>query len=116
MNSDGSTLLHVAAIIGNTEAADILVTRNHELLLAKDNKGQTPLDLAFSHMHTETARQLLQHIKTDIQKDALFSGTTGDELLGTVISSKDFCKCLLDSNSTSKKITTLFIPKTFDYT
>ncbi|CAI9293225.1 unnamed protein product [Lactuca saligna] len=88
---DGSTLLHVAAIIGNTEAADNLVARNHELLLAKDNKGQTPLDLAFSHMHTETARQLLQHIKTDIQKDALFSGATGDELLGTVISSKDFC-------------------------
>ncbi|XP_042752260.1 ankyrin repeat-containing protein NPR4 isoform X2 [Lactuca sativa] len=92
-NSDGSTPLHVAAIIGNTEAADILVARNHESLFAKDNKGQTPLALALSNMHTETARHLLQHIDTvtdDIQKDALFSGTTGDDLLVTAISSKDF--------------------------
>ncbi|CAI9293223.1 unnamed protein product [Lactuca saligna] len=89
-NSDGSTPLHVAAIIGNTQAADILVARNPELLLAKDNEGQTPLALALSNMHTETARHLLQHINTDIQKDALFSGTTGDELLVTVISYKDF--------------------------
>ncbi|CAH1449151.1 unnamed protein product [Lactuca virosa] len=89
-NSDGSTLLHVAAIIGNIEAADILVARNPDLLLAKDNEGQTPLALALSNMHTETARHLLQHIKTDIQKDALFSGKTGDELLVSVISSKDF--------------------------
>ncbi|CAH1448936.1 unnamed protein product [Lactuca virosa] len=57
-------------------------------------------------MHTETARHLLQHIDTvtdDIQKDALFSGTTGDDLLVTAISSKDFRKCELDSNSSSKK-------------
>ncbi|CAH1448929.1 unnamed protein product [Lactuca virosa] len=91
-NSDGSTLLHVAAIIGNTQAADILVARNPELLLAEDNEGQTPLALALSNMHTDTARHLLQHINNtdDIQKDALFSGKTGDELLVSVISSKDF--------------------------
>ncbi|CAH1448934.1 unnamed protein product [Lactuca virosa] len=91
-NSDGSTPLHVAAIIGNTEAADILVARNPELLSAKDNEGQTPLALALSNMHKETARHLLQHIDTDddIQKDALFSGTTGVGLLVTLISSKDF--------------------------
>nr|KAJ0195951.1 hypothetical protein LSAT_V11C700357790 [Lactuca sativa] len=80
-NSDGSTLLHVAAIIGNTEAADILVEINPDLLLAKDKEGQTPLALALSNMHTETARHLLQHVNTDIQKNALFSGTTSDELL-----------------------------------
>ncbi|XP_023736002.2 ankyrin repeat-containing protein NPR4 isoform X2 [Lactuca sativa] len=90
-NSDGSTLLHVAAIIGNTEAADILVEINPDLLLAKDKEGQTPLALALSNMHTETARHLLQHVNTDIQKNALFSGTTSDELLVSVISSKDFC-------------------------
>ncbi|KAL7592500.1 hypothetical protein Lser_V15G32884 [Lactuca serriola] len=92
-NSDGSTLLHVAAIIGNTEAADILVARNPELLFAKDNEGQTPLALALSNMNTQTARHLLQHINDtndDRQKEALFSGTTGDGLLVTLISSKDF--------------------------
>ncbi|CAH1451170.1 unnamed protein product [Lactuca virosa] len=91
-NSDGSTLLHVAAIVGNNEAVDILVERNSDLLLAKDSEGRTPLALALSNMNTQTARHLLEHINNtdDIQKDALFSGTTGDELLVTVISSKDF--------------------------
>ncbi|CAH1448930.1 unnamed protein product [Lactuca virosa] len=92
-NSDGSTLLHVAAITGNTEAVGILVARNPELLFAKDNKDLTPLALALSNMHKETARHLLQHINNtndDAQKDALFSGTTGDGLLVTAISSKDF--------------------------
>ncbi|KAL7592978.1 hypothetical protein Lser_V15G32875 [Lactuca serriola] len=91
-NSDGSTLLHVAAIVGNNEAVDILVERNSDLLLAKDNEGRTPLALALSNMNTQTARHLLEHINNtdDIQKDALFSGRSGDELLVTVISSKDF--------------------------
>ncbi|KAL7591719.1 hypothetical protein Lser_V15G32867 [Lactuca serriola] len=89
-NSDGCTLLHVAAIVGNTEAADILVGRNRELLLAKDNEGHTPLAIALSNMHTQTSKQLLQYINTDIEKDALFSGTSGEELLVVVISSKDF--------------------------
>ncbi|CAI9293226.1 unnamed protein product [Lactuca saligna] len=88
---DGSTLLHVAAIIGNTEAADILMARYPDLLLTEDNEGQTPLALALSNMHKETARHLLEHINSDTQKDALFSGTTGDDLLVTLISSKDFC-------------------------
>ena len=93
-NSDGSTLLHVAAIVGNTQAADILVGRNPELLFAKDNEGHTPLAIALSNMHTETAQHLLQHIdSTDhLEKGALFSGESGDELLVTAISSKDFRK------------------------
>ncbi|KAL7611912.1 hypothetical protein Lser_V15G06045 [Lactuca serriola] len=89
-NSDGSTLLHVAAIVGNTEAVDILVQGNPDLLLAKDNEGHTPLAIALSNMHTETSKQLLKYINTDIEKDALFSGTSGDEHLVNVISSKDF--------------------------
>ncbi|KAI3495786.1 hypothetical protein L1887_38132 [Cichorium endivia] len=89
-NSDGSTLLHVAAIVDNTKAAEILVERNRDLLLAKDNEGHTPLAIAISNMHTQTSKHLLQLINTDIEKDALFSGTSGDELLVNVISSKDF--------------------------
>ncbi|PWA33978.1 ankyrin repeat-containing domain-containing protein [Artemisia annua] len=53
-NSDGSTLLQVAAIVGYTKAANILVTRDRDLLIAKDNKDQTPLAIALSNMHTET--------------------------------------------------------------
>ncbi|PWA35915.1 ankyrin repeat-containing domain, PGG domain protein [Artemisia annua] len=90
-NSDGSTLLHIAAIVGNTEAAKILVERYPDMLIQEDNEGQTPLALALSsNMHTETAMCLLNNIKTDIHKDTLFSGTSGDELLVLAISSKDF--------------------------
>ncbi|XP_023729818.1 uncharacterized protein LOC111877530 [Lactuca sativa] len=89
-NSDGSTLLHVAAIVGNTQAADILVGRNPDLLFAKDNEGHTPLAIALSNMHTETAQHLLQHIGNDLEMGTLFSGSGGDELLVTAISSKDF--------------------------
>ncbi|KAL7591310.1 hypothetical protein Lser_V15G32831 [Lactuca serriola] len=89
-NSDGSTLLHVAAIVGNTEATDILMKRNPNLLFVKDNEGRSPLAVALSNMHGETSQHLLQHINTDVEKDAQFSGSSGDELLVTVISSSDF--------------------------
>ncbi|KAD6455064.1 hypothetical protein E3N88_09770 [Mikania micrantha] len=41
---EGSTLLHVAAIVGNTEAAKILVERNQDLLYVKDNEERTPVN------------------------------------------------------------------------
>ncbi|CAH1448926.1 unnamed protein product [Lactuca virosa] len=88
-NSDGSTLLHVAAIVGNTEAAKILVARDPHLLFAKDNEGHTPLAIALSNMHTQTSQFLLHH-DIGIKKDTLFSGKSGDHLLVIVISSKDF--------------------------
>ncbi|KAI3495816.1 hypothetical protein L1887_38162 [Cichorium endivia] len=88
-NSDGSTLLHVAAIVGNTEAAEILVERNRDLLLAKDNEDQEPLLTALSSMHTEMFWKLL-NMNSDIENDTLFSGTSGDKFLTIAISSKDF--------------------------
>ncbi|KAL7592974.1 hypothetical protein Lser_V15G32870 [Lactuca serriola] len=89
-NSDGNTPLHVAAIIGYTEAAKILVERNRDLLLAKNKEGHTSLAIALSSMHTETSQFLLAQMNTDIEKDTLFYGTSGDELLVSVISSKNF--------------------------
>ena len=92
-NSDGSTLLHIAAIVGNTPAAKFLVETYPDMLIRKDNDGQTPLAVALSNMHTETVECLLDNIKMDdIRKDTLFSGTSGDELLVLAISSKDFSK------------------------
>ncbi|KAD6454896.1 hypothetical protein E3N88_09602 [Mikania micrantha] len=44
-NLEGSTLLHVAAIVGNTNSAKMLVERNQDLLYEKDNEDQTPDDL-----------------------------------------------------------------------
>ncbi|PWA47342.1 ankyrin repeat-containing domain, PGG domain protein [Artemisia annua] len=88
-NSDGSTLLHVAAIVGNTKAVDILVRRDPELLLAKDNEGHTPLALSLSNVHSETSQCLVNHIKAN-KYDALFSGKSGEDHVVLAISSKDF--------------------------
>ncbi|XP_021979050.1 uncharacterized protein LOC110875156 [Helianthus annuus] len=88
-NSDGSTLLHVAAIVGNIEAAKILVQRNQDLLFIKDKEGHTPLARALSNMHTDTYLYLLNPTH-DIEMATLFTGISGDELLVNAISSKDY--------------------------
>nr|GEU45699.1 ankyrin repeat-containing domain, PGG domain protein [Tanacetum cinerariifolium] len=41
-NSDGSTPLYVAAIVGNEAGVPILVGRNRDLMSDKDKEGQTP--------------------------------------------------------------------------
>ncbi|GJX35219.1 ankyrin repeat-containing domain, PGG domain protein [Tanacetum coccineum] len=89
-NSDGSTPLHVAAIVGNTEAANVLVRRNPELLFAKDNKGHTPLAISLSNSHIKISRSLLNHIKDYKGSHTMFSDTSGDELLVLAISSKNY--------------------------
>ncbi|KAD6455070.1 hypothetical protein E3N88_09776 [Mikania micrantha] len=88
-NSEGSTLLHVAAIVGNTEAAKMLVERNPDLLYAKDNESQTPLDRALSNMHSDTCIYLLDHYKkiSDMEKGDLLDSS---EILVNAISSKDY--------------------------
>ncbi|PWA49112.1 ankyrin repeat-containing domain, PGG domain protein [Artemisia annua] len=89
VNSDGSTLLHVAAIGGNIEVVDILVERNPELLLAKDKEGHTPLALSISNMHTKTSHCLFEHMK-EKEYDALFTGKSCEELVVLAISCQDF--------------------------
>ncbi|KAK1418608.1 hypothetical protein QVD17_27753 [Tagetes erecta] len=86
-NSEGSTLLHVAAIVGNTEAAKLLVERCHSLLNAKDNKGQTPLNIALSNMHTETCLFLMEQCRKD--ENYLFHEINYEGLIN-LISSKDY--------------------------
>ncbi|KAL8209303.1 hypothetical protein R6Q57_006035 [Mikania cordata] len=88
-NSEGSTLLHVAATVGNTEAANMLVERNPYLLYEKDNEGQTPVDRALSNMHTNTYMYLLdEYLKSqDLERGALFGSS---EFLVNAISSKDY--------------------------
>ncbi|GJU45864.1 ankyrin repeat-containing domain, PGG domain protein [Tanacetum coccineum] len=89
INSDGSTLLHVAAIGGNTEAVNMLVERNPELLLATDKEGHTPLALSVSNMHNKTSKCLFEHMKVH-GYGALFSGQSGEELVVLAISCQDF--------------------------
>ncbi|MFS7951765.1 putative ankyrin repeat-containing domain-containing protein [Helianthus anomalus] len=88
-NSDGSTLLHVAAIVGNTKAAELLVGRNRDLLFAQDNDGQRPLARALSNMHFETSYYLLRKFYKVSDQDTETGNGTSLELLVNVISSKD---------------------------
>nr|GEV47528.1 ankyrin repeat-containing domain, PGG domain protein [Tanacetum cinerariifolium] len=55
-NADRSTLLHIVATVGNIAGAKILVERYPNILIEKDNEGQTPLALALSNIHIETAK------------------------------------------------------------
>ncbi|GKD60268.1 ankyrin repeat-containing domain, PGG domain protein, partial [Tanacetum coccineum] len=89
INSNGSTLLHVAAIGGNTEAVNMLVERNPELLLATDKEGHTPLALSISNMHIKTSMCLFKHMKGD-RYAAVFSSQSGEELVVLAISCQDF--------------------------
>ncbi|KAL8239944.1 hypothetical protein R6Q59_016511 [Mikania micrantha] len=97
-NSEGSTLLHVAAIVGNTEAAKLLVERNQDLLYAKDNESQTPLDRAASNMHTDTFIYLFEEYSKvkDLENGDLFdrSEIMGSGILVNAISSKDYGSAL----------------------
>ncbi|GJW09914.1 ankyrin repeat-containing domain, PGG domain protein, partial [Tanacetum coccineum] len=89
INSDGSNLLHVAAIGGNIEAANMLVERNPELLFATDKEGHTPLALSISNMHIKTSECLFQHMKVH-GDGSLFSGQSGEDLVILAISCQDF--------------------------
>nr|GEV58893.1 ankyrin repeat-containing domain, PGG domain protein [Tanacetum cinerariifolium] len=86
-NADGSTLLHVAAIVGNTEAAKMLVEKETGLLSVPDKDGRVPLFKAHSSMHTETYLYLLEH---DHNPHDLEMGTLGDELMYNAITSQDY--------------------------
>jgi hypothetical protein len=56
----GSTLLHEAASAGNVESVRLLIEKGASLN-ARDGLGETPLDKAFIHWHTDVVELLLQH-------------------------------------------------------
>ncbi|GJY07321.1 ankyrin repeat-containing protein, partial [Tanacetum coccineum] len=47
VNLKGHTALHIAAIVGNKDAAELLVEKRKELLKIKDRKSKTPLACAY---------------------------------------------------------------------
>ncbi|KAI3709218.1 hypothetical protein L2E82_38977 [Cichorium intybus] len=63
INLDGSTPLHIAAIVGNTQGAMLLIKKNASLLEIQDRKGETPLDKAYENMHLDTIEYLLKAAK-----------------------------------------------------
>lgn len=99
-NSDGSTLLHVAAMVGDVIVAEMLVAREAALLFTKDKKHRLPLAIALLNLDEKMSRFLKdQMIKYREWNTDVLSGISGDELLVILISSKQFGKCLSGSNS-----------------
>ncbi|KAD4179793.1 hypothetical protein E3N88_28384 [Mikania micrantha] len=69
INSDGNSilhiavtigLLHIAAIVGNSYAAELLLKKNINLLHIKDNFGKKPLLKAYENVRLQTAYLLLK--------------------------------------------------------
>lgn len=90
----GNTALTVAAIIGNTEAASILVKKNPSLLHIRNNRGLLPIMRAASNAHKSTLEFLLDVHKQDVGPCSL-QGHAGVELLISIIDSGFFGEFLL---------------------
>ncbi|KAI7745394.1 hypothetical protein M8C21_012740, partial [Ambrosia artemisiifolia] len=68
--TDGSSALHIAAIVGNTHAADLLVKMNRKLLRIKDKNGMEPLNKAYENMHLDTIEFLLKAVNDDLKTES----------------------------------------------
>ncbi|PWA93615.1 Ankyrin repeat-containing protein [Artemisia annua] len=63
-NNKGQTALHIAALVGNKYAAELLVKKGENLLYVKDNLGEVPLLIAYSNNHISTFAYLFEVTKT----------------------------------------------------
>ncbi|MFS7920881.1 putative ankyrin repeat-containing domain-containing protein [Helianthus anomalus] len=59
-NLNGRTALHVAAVVGNTDAAQLLVQKRKELLVNLDSNEMTAFDIAFENKKINTSAYLLK--------------------------------------------------------
>ncbi|GKC57066.1 ankyrin repeat-containing domain-containing LTR copia-type protein, partial [Tanacetum coccineum] len=91
ISSDGSTVLHIAvgialhiaAIVRNTYAADLLIKKNKHCLRFKDEKGEEPLHKAYENMHLDTIGYLLKVIEDGGKSDLhIFSVEECDGKIG----------------------------------
>ncbi|KAI4375920.1 hypothetical protein MLD38_013734 [Melastoma candidum] len=93
-DKDGCTPLHWAALRGNTEACTVLVhAGTKKELTIKDNKGVTPVDLAFDKGHRPVAIFLsnAQLATSDRWIDKIRAGIMGDVGFAPVL----FCVVVL---------------------
>ncbi|KAG8367152.1 hypothetical protein BUALT_Bualt16G0042900 [Buddleja alternifolia] len=88
-NGDGETALHSAAMVGNTEAAVMLVNRNSNLLYITNNRYRLPVQLAAIYGHKDTLVYLISMSKQNMEHSP-FEGQLGVRLLTSVIASEMF--------------------------
>lgn len=87
---DGNTALHIAALVGNTEAAIIMLEKNPALIHIRHYGGRLPVHRAAICARKDTLRHLLDtHYKVDNTTDPGFlAGQSGVLLLVRVIESR----------------------------
>ncbi|KAJ0687627.1 putative ankyrin repeat-containing domain, PGG domain, retrotransposon Copia-like protein [Helianthus annuus] len=83
-SSEKYTPLHIAAVVGNTEAVKILVNKYQKLLYAEDVDGLLPIHRALINSHKDTFLYLLSVTKGN-QYPCTFTGNMGVTLLSNVI-------------------------------
>ncbi|KAI3701569.1 hypothetical protein L6452_26750 [Arctium lappa] len=83
-NSDGRTALHIAAIVGNKYAAELLVNRRKELVGIADYKAIVPLSSAYYNMKLETFAYLLDVTEIKEQSHSLGFIPSSDPLQSKV--------------------------------
>lgn len=83
----GNTVLHLAALVGNTELADTLVSMNTKLLYTKNNHNRYPVHEAARGERRNTLVYLLSVSKDE---DAPYVGDVGLELLTFTIDAEYF--------------------------
>ncbi|KAJ0806788.1 putative ankyrin repeat-containing domain-containing protein [Helianthus annuus] len=81
-NNYGNSPLHIAAMVGNTDATKRLVELNEKQALVKNNDGNMPLQLAAWHGNKETLEYLLTVQK---EEGSLYTGVAGGDLITRTI-------------------------------
>ncbi|MFS7917544.1 putative ankyrin repeat-containing domain-containing protein [Helianthus anomalus] len=59
-NNVGRTALHIAAVVGNTHAAQLLIKKREELFGIQDDNAKSPLDSALSNIKLNISAYLLK--------------------------------------------------------
>ncbi|KAL8485184.1 hypothetical protein ACS0TY_027475 [Phlomoides rotata] len=89
MNNSGYTAFHLCAMIGNTEAARILLGKNPDLLYMKTAKGNLAITMAAKHCQKDTLVYLKNASKPNVPNTP-FEGQLGIALLMETIGSEFF--------------------------
>ncbi|KAH6827720.1 hypothetical protein C2S53_015688 [Perilla frutescens var. hirtella] len=93
-DSNGDTALHVAAEVGNTEAAMALVDKNPDLLYALNDHDRLPVQRAAINCQKKTVKYLISKYDPNKENNP-FQGQLGIRLLvGTIVS--EFVDVALD--------------------
>lgn len=85
-NGAGNNALHVAAIVGNTEAAQLLVKKYSDLLYTYGENEKLPVHLAALYSHKDTLEYLISVSEQDVENSPIV-GRLGASLLNITIAS-----------------------------